>query len=52
MRYLTEDEIIVIHWSVIQDLGGAHGVLDRERLRSSIETPKQTMFEDELYPDL
>ncbi len=52
MRYLTDEEVLAIHWAVVQDFGGAHGVLNRERLKSCVETPSQTMFGDELYPDL
>ncbi|MBI4788962.1 MAG: type II toxin-antitoxin system death-on-curing family toxin [Chloroflexi bacterium] len=52
MEYLTVEEILAIHIEVIREFGGTPEVLSLERLRSSAESPHQTMFGDELYPDL
>ncbi len=52
MQYLTAEDIIVIHWLAIGTFGGRPGLLDEGRLQSCVESPKQTMFGNELYPDL
>ncbi len=51
MQYLTAEDIIVIHWLAIGTFGGRPGLLDEGRLQSCVESPKQTMFGNELYPD-
>jgi death on curing protein len=52
MQYLTAEDIIVIHSLAISAFGGRLGLLDEGRLQSCVEAPKQTMFGNELYPDL
>jgi death-on-curing protein len=52
MQYLTAEEVIVIHSLAIRTFGGRPGLLDEGRLQSCVEAPKQTMFGNELYPDL
>ena len=52
MEYLTVEEILAIHIQVIREFGGTPEILSLERLGSSAESPQQTMFGDELYPDL
>ena len=47
--YLTLEEILFLHHSVIEDFGGLHGVRDEGRLLSTIESPKQQVFGKELY---
>ncbi len=52
MQYLTAEELLAIHLEAIREFGGSHHVLDFEKLHSCIETPQQTMFGQDLYPDL
>jgi len=52
MMYLTVDELLAIHLEAIRELGGAAEILDFKKLESSLETPRQTMFGEDLYPDL
>jgi len=52
MRYLTVDEVIFIHDEMIRQFGGSYGLMSYERLESSVAAPRQTIFGEELYPDL
>lgn len=49
MRYLTLEEILKLHFQVIQDFGGSHGVRNEDRLQSVIAAPKQEVFGIEQY---
>ncbi|MGH7195950.1 MAG: type II toxin-antitoxin system death-on-curing family toxin [Candidatus Saccharimonadales bacterium] len=52
MKYLTLEEILWLHFQVVEDFGGAHGVCDENRLKSVIEAPAQAVFGAEQYPGL
>jgi death-on-curing protein len=52
MRYLGLDEVLQIHDHVIRQFGGSPELADLGRLESALATPQQTMFGEELYPDL
>jgi len=52
MRYLTVDEVLVLHDYAIERFGGSPGLASLERLEASLAVPMQTMFGQELYPDL
>jgi death-on-curing protein len=52
IKYLTLGEILRIHFQVIEDFGGTHGVRDEGRLKSVVEAPKQIIFGKEQYPSL
>lgn len=52
MRYLTLEEILLLHFQVIEDYGGSHGVRDDERLKSVVLAPQQEAFGIEQYPDI
>ena len=52
MRYLIIDEIFAIHDRAIREYGGSPELLDLGRLESSLAVPRQTMFGEELYPDV
>ncbi len=52
MRYITFEEVIAIHLEVLREFGGEPDILNLEHVKSSVETPQQTMFGDELYPTL
>ena len=49
MRYLKLEEILRLHFQVVKDYGGSHGVRDEERLLSAVEAPKQRAFGVEQY---
>lgn len=49
IRYLTAKDILELHFSVIRDYGGSHGVRDEGRVRSVIEAPAQEVFGLEQY---
>lgn len=50
--YISLDEILRIHFHVIEDFGGSHGVRDENRLKSVVEAPKQEVFGQEQYKTL
>ncbi len=52
LRYLTLEEIFRLHFQIIEDFGGTHGVRDEGRLKSVAEAPKQEVFDQEQYPSL
>lgn len=41
-----------LHYSVIEDFGGSHGVRDEGRIESVAHAPSQEVFGEELYPSL
>ena len=52
MKYLELDEVLRIHEHLIVQYGGSFGSLNQSALESTLATPKQTMFGDDLYPDI
>ena len=48
--YVSLEEILRLHFQVIEDFGGSHGVRDESRLKSVVEAPKQIAFGKEQYP--
>ncbi|MCD8561530.1 type II toxin-antitoxin system death-on-curing family toxin [Candidatus Saccharibacteria bacterium] len=52
VRYLSIDEILRLHFQVVEDYGGSHGVRDEGRLASAAEAPRQSIFGGEQYPSL
>lgn len=52
MKYLSLEEILRLHFQIIQDFGGSHGVRDEGRLESLVAAPKQEVFGVEQYPDI
>lgn len=50
MRYLTLDEMLAIHFRLVEDFGGMHGISDEGRLQSVLEAPRQELFAEEQYP--
>lgn len=52
VRYLTIEEILRLHFQVVHDFGGSHGVRDEGRLHSVVEAPAQGAFGSEQYPTL
>ena len=49
MRYLTIEEVLLLHFKIIEDYGGSHGVRDEGRVQSVCEAPKQQIFGQEQY---
>lgn len=52
IRYLTVQDILVIHALLIDEVGGVHGVRDQNLLFSLVEKPKSTFSGKELYSDI
>lgn len=52
MLYLTLEEILRLHFQVIEDFGGSHGVREENRLKSVALVPRQIVFGQEQYPTL
>lgn len=52
IRYLTQKEILFVHYKVVEKYGGLHGVRINERLTSLVDAPKQEVFGVEQYKTL
>ncbi len=52
MRYLSAEEILVLHALVIDEYGGSHGVREIELLKSVAHKPQATFSGKDLYPTL
>ncbi len=50
MKYFDIEELLLLHFKIIEDFGGLHGVRDEGRLASVIAAPKQEVFGEEQYP--
>ena len=49
IKYLTLEEILRLHFQVIEDFGGSHGVRDEGRLESVAKAPAQNVFSKDQY---
>ena len=49
INYLSLEEILRLHFQLIEDFGGSHGVRDEGRLLSVIDAPKLRVFGKEQY---
>jgi death-on-curing protein len=49
---MSLEEILRLHFQLIEDFGGSHGVRDEDRLKSVVEAPKQAVFDKERYISL
>jgi death-on-curing protein len=52
VRYLSSNEVLLIHHHVICEFGGSFGLMSPGQLEASIAAPRQTMFGQELYSGL
>lgn len=52
MRYLTGEELLILHAELINRTGGAHGVRDTGLLLSVVERPKMSFGGSQLYPSV
>ena len=48
-KYLSEEDILLIHSRVVDETGGLHGVRDRHAIASVVGQPRQAVFGKELY---
>ena len=49
MYYLLLEDILHLHYLLVEDFGGLHGVRDEHRLKSVTEAPRATAFGIEQY---
>ena len=47
IRYLEIDEILELHFWIIEDFGGSHGVRDELGLKSLAAAPQTVVFGEE-----
>lgn len=52
MNYLTPEQILFIHFLIIEETGGSHGIRDLSLLESATARPIATFSANDLYPDL
>jgi len=52
VRYLTAEQILLIHSLVLEETGGSHGIRDRHAVLSLEGLPRQTFGGKELYPTI
>ncbi len=52
MTFLTIEEVLYIHFQVIDRFGGLHGVRDIGGLESAVSRPRTTVFGNDAYPTL
>ena len=52
MRYITPQELLVIHARIVDATGGAHGVRDVGLLLSLCERPKTSFGGKQMYPSV
>jgi hypothetical protein len=50
--YLTAEQILFIHYRLVSETGGEHGLRDLGLLESAVARPRQTFGNAELYPDI
>ena len=52
MNYLTAEQALFIHYRLIEETGGSHGVRDISLLQSAIARPMSSLGGKDLYPDI
>jgi death-on-curing protein len=52
LSYLNVEEILRLHFQVIEEFGGSHGVRDEGRLKSVVVAPRQEVFGEQQYPTI
>ncbi len=52
MKYLTADDLALIHLQVLDASGGGEGIRDTGRLESAVAALRQEAFGEQLYPTL
>ncbi len=52
MKYLTSQDILLLHNFAIDNYGGSHGLRDFGLLESAVGKPQATYAREELYPTI
>ena len=52
MNYLAAEQVLFIHYRMIEETGGSHGVRDLTLLQSALARPMATFDDNDLYPDV
>ena len=52
MKYLSNEQIIILHRALIQESGGSIEIRDMGLLESAVSAPFQTFEGRELYPSV
>jgi len=52
MNYITPEQVLFIHYRIIEETGGSHGIRDLALLQSASARPMATFDENDLYPDI
>lgn len=52
IEYISVEEVIAIHDAFLQEFGGLPGLRDINLLISAVETPKSSMFGQDLHPTI
>ncbi len=52
MTYLTPEQVLFIHYRLIEETCGSHGIRDIALLQSAVARPVATFDNKDLYPDL
>ena len=50
--YLTAEQVLFVHYRLMNETGGEHGVRDLGLLESAVARPRATFDRQELYPDV
>lgn len=52
MKYLTVEDVLLLHYLAVEKSGGSHGLRDTSLLESAINRPRATFGKTDLYPTL
>ncbi|HFD38389.1 MAG TPA: type II toxin-antitoxin system death-on-curing family toxin [Anaerolineae bacterium] len=52
IRYLSVEEMLLIHEYAIREFGGSAELASLSRLEAALASPQQTMFGQDLYPGI
>lgn len=52
MDYFSLEDILFLHYKIIEDYGGSHGARSEDRLQSVVAGPGQEAFGAKLYPTI
>ena len=52
MNILTPEQVLFIHYRLIEETGGSHGIRDVGLLHSAVSRPATTSDKNDLYPGL
>ena len=52
IKYLTADQVISFHDTLLENFGGLRGIRDKNLLYSALEAPKAAFGGQEMYPSI